>query len=831
MPTGVRFKLLSVVGVVALMTLLTAAGSWLFYSRIEQLLRVVVSEQMPSLAQALKVAEAASRFASGAPALTVVRNQFQRQSVSIALQQQALALSELIEGLRRTTLAPELIDGVSVPAHALEELLSRLNLVVEQRLTVLGRQQALERAIRRSDTEIDQILAAAIQPGRNGSAEDVSADRGAGGTLLGNASPDVALWTLHRLGAEMSAQLKDAADTEQADRLGPLEAGFMANRQAIEAVLAERAPAVAAAGGVDRLVRALEALASHGSGDSGLFALRRRALGLVNESDVLVRRGHELRSRLALAVTRLIEAVDRETESVGGAARAALDTGRVVLTLIAIVAFFGPMLLVWFMVGRTICAPLSTLAEATRSIAGGGLETPIPRMGRDELGALGDALGVFRDAMAALTASEARMRSILDAAVYPITITRQSDGMVVFHNTMASDLFQLPLRREGPVHAASFYCDPDEQATVLEHLGKSGRVIGLEVRFRRCDGTSFWALLSASIMVYQGENAILASFNDISELKRSEAELRVAKEQAERTLDELTKAQDMLVRTRKLAALGGLVAGVAHEINTPVGIALTATSHLVRRIDHLRQASDEGRMRKSEFNGFMAESRELAAISQANVERTANLIDRFKQLAVDQHQEERQVRRMLGLIHDAESMIQSLLLEGGHRLEVICPPELEIDSYPDAIIQVLIALLTNSVDHGYPDNRPGRLVLTVNIPEDDAETIELCYQDDGCGIAPEYRDRVFEPFFTTRRGQGRAGLGLYNAFNLVTHRLRGDMVPRLTGEPRAGAIADATPPATEGGTEGGSGVCFILRLPRRPTAADGADTPGRSRRG
>lgn len=284
------------------------------------------------------------------------------------------------------------------------------------------------------------------------------------------------------------------------------------------------------------------------------------------------------------------------------------------------------------------------------------------------------------------------------------------------------------------------------------------------------------------------------------EIERREADLRAAKEQAERALDDLRDAQDQLVATEKLAALGGLVAGVAHEINTPIGVALTGASFVCDRAEELQAQVLEGRLKRSEFERGVTQLTETCRRVLTNIDRAASLIQSFKQVAVDQTSGDRRRFQIGRYIGDVAASLEPKLRSAGVRVHVQCPEEVEIDNHPGVLSQILTNLIMNSLTHAFPPGRGGAVEIAVGT--DGNGQISLRVSDDGQGMPPEVLARVFDPFFTTRRGSGGTGLGLHIVHNLVSKTLGG----RIT--------VTSTP---------GAGTSFHLKFPAdAPAAAEAA---------
>ena len=249
----------------------------------------------------------------------------------------------------------------------------------------------------------------------------------------------------------------------------------------------------------------------------------------------------------------------------------------------------------------------------------------------------------------------------------------------------------------------------------------------------------------------------------IVEVQRSADELRS-------TLTTLGEARDRLVQSEKMAALGQLVAGVAHEINTPVGVALTASTYLGERTEEFRRMFADNRMKRSDLQAYVELAAESAKLLNYNIQRAAQLIKSFKQVAVDQASEQ---HRTFELKTYLEQLIASLAPEvrkAGHSLTLDCPDGIEMASFPGALAQVLSNFVANAINHAYGKDIHGTIALSARLTGDQ---VALTVTDNGRGIPPENLARIYDPFFTTRRGEGGSGLGLHIVFNIVTETLRG----------------------------------------------------------
>jgi len=236
---------------------------------------------------------------------------------------------------------------------------------------------------------------------------------------------------------------------------------------------------------------------------------------------------------------------------------------------------------------------------------------------------------------------------------------------------------------------------------------------------------------------------------------------------------DLLDAQTQLVEQEKMASLGSLVAGVAHEINTPLGIGVTAASHLKEVARDLNEWLQSGKLKRSDLEGFEGSVREGSQIILRNLQRAAKLVKSFKQVAVDQTGE---VRRDFDLKTSLEELFTSLrprFKRSRISIDLDCAEDIALTSYPGALSQIVSNLVINSLTHAFSAGEEGHISLVVRGQE---HTVEFHYMDDGHGMEQDVLDHIYEPFFTTRRGDGGSGLGMHIVYNLVTQLLNGTIV-------------------------------------------------------
>ena len=254
--------------------------------------------------------------------------------------------------------------------------------------------------------------------------------------------------------------------------------------------------------------------------------------------------------------------------------------------------------------------------------------------------------------------------------------------------------------------------------------------------------------------------------------KRREVELSLSdsNQKINQAFEELKTMQTFLIQSEKLAALGSLVAGVAHEINTPIGNSLTIASHFKKRMDELSNFYNTGTLRKQELEDFLDDGGQSADIMLRNLERAAALIKSFKQVSADQSSEARRRFNIKNYLDEILLTMQPHYKNTKHHIIIDCDSTLEIDGFPGAFSQIITNLLTNSIIHAY--DPPNHGTIKIEIKKDHA-ALTINYSDDGKGMEKDVHEKIFNPFFTTTRGTGGTGLGLYIVYNIVSKQFGG----------------------------------------------------------
>lgn len=313
--------------------------------------------------------------------------------------------------------------------------------------------------------------------------------------------------------------------------------------------------------------------------------------------------------------------------------------------------------------------------------------------------------------------------------------------------------------------------------------------------------------LSIAERVVAAQVSILLVTIGVSVLAALFAEIRDKRRLAEAALH-ASETQRYLIETERLAALGGLVAGVAHEVSSPIGISLTVASTLAHRSADFTHQIASGQVRRALLVEFADGCRGASEQLVANLQRAGELIQSFKQVAVDRSSDDRRAFDLKLATEQVIASVRSRLLKSKSSLAIDVPSDIIMDSFPGPYGQVLTNLIFNAVTHGFTDRASGHMLIRAR--RLGSEQVEITFSDDGGGIPEEVQRRVFDPFFTTRRAQGSTGLGLYIVHNLVTQQLGGRIT--LVSAPGKGTSIRMTLPLLAPGQAQPNGPLGRLKI-------------------
>lgn len=380
-------------------------------------------------------------------------------------------------------------------------------------------------------------------------------------------------------------------------------------------------------------------------------------------------------------------------------------------------------------------------------------------------------------------------------------IILNEEGFITAFNQLAFQLFNAPYDQLTRAHFSTFIpaLKPSDSLkkirTKISKIGKAASEASAHLQCRNFTGKVFPLSVKAHwITGYNMDVGLLVIWDDslakktqqelktlqqglefkvkirTIELAEKVRELDAAKNRLKKTLSELNQTQEVLIQSEKMAALGGLVAGISHEINTPVGIGVTAISHLEDKLGDIKKKYDCQTMDRGDLESFFNIVTESSNIIAVNLKRASVLINSFKQIAVDQSNDDMREFDLEEYIQEIILSLKPNLKKNSVEITLSMASSITMLSYPGSIAQVITNLIMNSLIHAFPGRQ--EKYINIEISEND-ENILLKFTDNGVGMTSETTEKIFDPFFTTRRGQGGSGLGLHLVFNIINKILQG----------------------------------------------------------
>jgi len=466
------------------------------------------------------------------------------------------------------------------------------------------------------------------------------------------------------------------------------------------------------------------------------------------------------------------------------------------------------------LIRRSMVDPIKAISDGFRRIQARQVEQvqplPLPES-EDEIRELLAWFNAFLETLAAqrryeeeLVESERKFSSIFQLTPIPLGMVRISDGRFVDVNDFWLTQFEYE-RDEVIGHTSTefdLWTDPEERVRMLEQLAQQQVVLRLEVRHRTRTGRVLTCLLSGRPFEFRGEATLIFSIVDITRQRQIEQEIREVNQQLEsrvrsRTvkleqantelasaMESLTRTKGELARSEKMAALGSLVAGIAHELNTPIGNSVTVASTLQDLTRDMIKSMESGGVKRTAIAEYFDTVDKGSEILARNLSSASELITTFKQVAADQASSQ---RRRFDLKETLEGVLSTLLpmyKKSRYVLMSDVPEGIAMESYPGPLGQVVTNFVTNALAHAFHERGTG--VMTLSVRALGATEVEIAFRDDGIGIPEEHQPRVFDPFFTTKLGQGGSGLGLNIVYNIVTGLLGGTI--RLESQVGSGTV-------------------------------------------
>jgi PAS domain S-box-containing protein len=399
-----------------------------------------------------------------------------------------------------------------------------------------------------------------------------------------------------------------------------------------------------------------------------------------------------------------------------------------------------------------------------------------------------------------LSERESVLATVFQLVPDTLTITSMSDGRYVDVNRNWE-----PLSGFSPSDAVgktstelNIWVHPEQRTHLVEAILKDGEIRNMAITFRHKDGHVFQCRVSGTkFETRDGKYLLLSARNIDQEIATENARLQAEKEIHEMTvqlearvvqrtiklehannelavaLESLKHTQDELVRSEKMAALGSLVAGVAHELNTPIGNSVTVASTLQDQTQEMFNVMSKGTLRRSSLNQYLENIRHGSEILMRTLGMASELIRSFKQVAVDQSSNQRRQFNLRDALLEVVSTLKPMYKATPYTLEMDLESNIQMDSFPGPLGQIITNFMTNALSHAFESRSAGTIHIYSRLH--DELHAEVIFSDDGLGISEVNKKRVFDPFFTTKLGQGGSGLGLNIAYNLVTGVLGGTL--------------------------------------------------------
>jgi PAS domain S-box-containing protein len=474
-----------------------------------------------------------------------------------------------------------------------------------------------------------------------------------------------------------------------------------------------------------------------------------------------------------------------------------------VLVQSCVIALFGFALgvLMFYIFTYGIGRRLQALTGESQQMALGDYSKALPVHGDDEIAiftrtlntmsaALRERIAQLEQSQRRLSESEARFKTLFDMAPLPLTVSDR-EGRIVAANravrhTFGSAADNIVGKRSSEV---PFWASAVERERIWQIYRTEGAVQGAIAGVLLPDGSVGSVAIWSSSLTQDGSDVIIWALLDLTEelnAKRELKDLNVSLESRVRersaalerangelnaTLQTLRHTQHELLSSEKMASLGSLVAGIAHELNTPIGNSLLASTALHDRVLDFEQQVSAGNLRRSQLTAHLDEVCTASNLISGSLHKAAELIASFKQIAVDQTNDQRRAFDLLAAVQDTIATYMPRLRRVPCEVTLQIPAGLVLDSYPGGLYQILNNLITNALTHAF-EQRQGA-AITVSAERLESDSIALAFSDNGSGMSDDVLKRVFDPFFTTKMGQGGTGLGMNIVYNIVTGVLGG----------------------------------------------------------
>lgn len=441
---------------------------------------------------------------------------------------------------------------------------------------------------------------------------------------------------------------------------------------------------------------------------------------------------------------------------------------------------------------------ISKLINASNAIASGNLDHEINIETNDEIGLLANKFDSMRNSLKNRISTideQLKFQQLLMESVNTPIYIKNTEGIYIDCNNSFSSFYGKSKEEIIGKTMDSIIKDDylKEQKEIEQDVLEIGGFRIFEANLPNVNGDI------RNLLIYKNTyfdanykiKWIIGTYFDITEMKKAKneivkfneelqekvyertEELEESNEELQASIHNLNMTRDKLVESEKMASLGGLVAGVAHEINTPVGVSVTAVTHFDELIKKLQLDFENNHLSEDKFKEFLETSKELSRLINTNLYKTTHLIKSFKQIAVDQTNESKRKFNLKEYIHETLFSLSSITKKIDLDIKINIDDNIIIDSYPGSFSQIITNFITNSVNHGFENIKKGTICIEAEVNNNE---LVLTYKDTGKGIEKENLSKIFDPFFTTKRNKGGTGLGLNIIYNIVTTNLKGSII-------------------------------------------------------
>ncbi len=806
---GVRWRLLAAFMGISALAALAAAAAIYFSYLVGGLMERIAEEQVPLALSSLELSRESERIMAAAPALLSVSDRDEHQALQQRIDTEAQELRELLAELERSGRNGDNNDAFNALAPAVAGIgknLAALNDVISGRLEIAARERSLMDGLFEIHAETQKLLApwvlttdAEIRDLRDQSRDPARGpDQRAASALRLDARNETfrRLRSAELLASSINDTLLKATVEEDRARLDVHAFRLRRQLQDLQALAAELDPRLRAL-----LMQRVAEFSAIAQGPDGIPRTQERELELLQRAEILLAENSAIARQLTTAVDRLVTGAKRGISEARGAVLSAQQFNSRLLISIVAVAILSSVLIVWLYVGRNLVGRLISLSDSMAAISRGSLDEPLAVGGEDEIARMAEALEVFRQT--ALVVRETNLQEIREArrrltdAIESISegfaLFDADDRLVVANSRYGEqypglvDLVKPGVSFEQIIRAVVErgiveFGDAGQAAFVRQRL-EHHRNPAQALLQKQADGR--WIQVSERVT---GDGGRVAVYTDVTDLKEQELAVVQAKNQAEQALADLKQAQTSLVQAQKLALLGQLAAGIAHEIKNPLNFVNNFAELTEDLLQELRAL-------------LTARLGELDASTRAEVEDLfATLGGNLRKINEHGERADAIVRGMLahsrGGAGDRRAVDINALLEeslnlayhGARATDHEFNISLERDFDPDAglvevipqdLTRVFLNLFGNSFDAtrqrqvlpGQADYRPTLRVTTAGTDE----SVEIRVRDNGIGIGADILDKVFTPFFTTKPAREGTGLGLSISYDIIVGEHQGEI--------------------------------------------------------